>query len=167
MVPQISFLEFFRTVQIYQVNKQKCLPFSNAFCWMKTFQFQIKFHQNMIVMVQMTINQHWFRLCYSAWQVTSHYLNQYWTTSLLPYRSLVQERCNSIANALELCLSWTNPSIWCQKATELRTSWSPNQTWFLVSDGILEEIWMLVYCFKSSWSLSPPMYLAMNQHWFK
>ena len=25
---------------------------------------------------------------------------------------LVQERCNSIANALELCLSCTNPSKW-------------------------------------------------------
>ena len=28
------------------------------------------------------------------------------------FDGLVQERCNSIANAMELRLSWTNPSIW-------------------------------------------------------
>ena len=47
----------------------------------------------------------------------------YWYTELGPihmgwfndyFAGLVQERCNSIANAMELCLSRTNPSISCQ-----------------------------------------------------
>ena len=34
-------------------------------------------------------------------------------SKLMPYiDGLMQERCNSIANALELRLSCTNPSIW-------------------------------------------------------
>ena len=43
-------------------------------------------------------------------QATSHYLNQWWL-SLLHIDGLVQERLNSIANALELRLSCTNPLI--------------------------------------------------------
>ena len=59
-----------------------------------------------------------------AWchQATSHYLNQCWHSSPMhiciirpPYiDELVQERCNSIANALELRLSCTISSICVQ-----------------------------------------------------
>ena len=37
------------------------MAFSNAFTWMKTFEFQIKFHWNMFLGLQLTINQYWFR----------------------------------------------------------------------------------------------------------
>ena len=87
-----------------------------------------------------------------AWcpQATSHYLNQSWSRSLMPYgipvpqwakitttkqnkticiffytvstvlhiNELVQEKRNSIANALELHLSCTNPSTWCHQPNQ-------------------------------------------------
>ena len=34
---------------------------SSAFSWMKTFEFQIKFHWSLFLMDQLTIFQHWFR----------------------------------------------------------------------------------------------------------
>ena len=36
-------------------------PFSNAFSWMKMFEFRLKFHWNLFPRVQLTIFQHWFR----------------------------------------------------------------------------------------------------------
>ena len=35
--------------------------FSSAFCWMKIFEFQIKFHWSFFLRVQLTIFYHWFR----------------------------------------------------------------------------------------------------------
>ena len=35
--------------------------FSNAFSWMKMFEYWLKFHWNLFLMVQLTIFQHWFR----------------------------------------------------------------------------------------------------------
>ena len=34
--------------------------FSNAFSWMKSFVFQVNFHWNLFLRVQLTISQHWF-----------------------------------------------------------------------------------------------------------
>ena len=35
--------------------------FSDAFSWMKSFEFWIKFHWNLFLMVKFTLIQHWFR----------------------------------------------------------------------------------------------------------
>ena len=35
--------------------------FSNAFSWMKMFEFRLKFHWNLFPSVQLTITHHWFR----------------------------------------------------------------------------------------------------------
>ena len=35
--------------------------FSNAFPWMKMYEFRLKFHWSLFVRVQLTIYQHWFR----------------------------------------------------------------------------------------------------------
>ena len=35
--------------------------FSNAFSWMKMFEFRLKFHWNLFPRVQLTIIHHWFR----------------------------------------------------------------------------------------------------------
>ena len=35
--------------------------FSDAFSWMKSFVFWLKFHWSLFLMVQLTITQHWFR----------------------------------------------------------------------------------------------------------
>ena len=36
-------------------------PFSNAFSWMKMFEYRLKFHWSLFLRVQLTISQHWFR----------------------------------------------------------------------------------------------------------
>ena len=61
---------------------------SNAFSWMKMLEFQLRFHWNLILRVQLTIIQHWFRLWLGAGQATSHYLNQWWLVYWRIYASL-------------------------------------------------------------------------------
>ena len=65
------------------VAETRCPPFlqttsSNAFSWMKTFEFQMELHWNMFLGVYLTINHHWLRQWVVAEQATSHYLNQWW-----------------------------------------------------------------------------------------
>ena len=50
--------------------------FSNAFSWMKIYEFRLSCHWSLFVRVQLTIFQHWFRQWLGADQATSHYLNQ-------------------------------------------------------------------------------------------
>ena len=85
--------------------------FSNAFSWMKMYEFRFRFHWSLFLRVQLTIY---------------HYLNQGWKVYWRIYVSLglnelthggpeqidglVHERCNSGALAMELCLSCINPS---------------------------------------------------------
>ena len=35
--------------------------FSNAFSWMKMFEYRLKFHWSLLLRVQLTISQYWFR----------------------------------------------------------------------------------------------------------
>ena len=58
--------------------------FSNAFSWMKIYEFRLRFHWNLFLRVQLTIFQHWFRWWLGADQAASHYLNQWW----LDYRCI-------------------------------------------------------------------------------
>ena len=41
-------------------------------------EFQLKFHWSLLLRVQLTIFQHWFRWWLGANQATSHYLNHWW-----------------------------------------------------------------------------------------
>ena len=76
---------------------------------------------------------------------------------------LMQERCNSIANALELCLSCTNPTIWL--LTPLTLIIICDLVW--VSDDIQpnNKIWFLAL---SWWSSSVMWYYSMSSWglWF-
>ena len=56
--------------------------FPDAFFWMKSFVFWLKFHWSVFLRVQLTISQRWFRWWLGADQATSHYLNQCWPSSL-------------------------------------------------------------------------------------
>ena len=56
--------------------------FSDIFSWIKKFIFWFEFHWCLFIRVQLTISQHWFRQWLDAEQVTSHYLNQCWPSSL-------------------------------------------------------------------------------------
>ena len=62
--------------------------FSNAFSWMKMFEFRLKFHWSLFLGVKLTIFQHWFRLWLGAVQATSQYLNQWWLIYWRIYASL-------------------------------------------------------------------------------
>ena len=57
------------------------LTFSNAFSWVKIYEFRLRSHWSLFPMVQLTISQHWFRQWLGASQATSHHLNQ-WLPSL-------------------------------------------------------------------------------------
>ena len=52
--------------------------FSNAFSWMKTFEFWLQFHWISFPKVELTIFQHWFRYWLGTDKATSHYMNQWW-----------------------------------------------------------------------------------------
>ena len=52
--------------------------FSNAFSWMKKYEFRVKSHWNLLLRLQLTISQHWFRYWLGAEEATSHYSNQCW-----------------------------------------------------------------------------------------
>ena len=51
--------------------------FSNAFSWMKIYEFRLRFHWSLFQMVLSTIFQHWLRWWLGADEATSHYLNQW------------------------------------------------------------------------------------------
>ena len=56
--------------------------FSNAFSWMKMLEFLLKFHWNLFPRAQLTIIQHWLRQWLGTCLAPSHYLHQWWASSL-------------------------------------------------------------------------------------
>ena len=62
--------------------------FSNAFPWMKIFEFWFKFHSCVFLGVQFMIFQHWLRQWLGTYQATSHYLIQWWLVYWRVYASL-------------------------------------------------------------------------------
>ena len=59
--------------------------FSNAFSWMKIYQFRQRFHRFLFVRFELTIFHHWFREWLGTVQATNHYLNQWWLVYLHIY----------------------------------------------------------------------------------
>ena len=68
---------------------------SNAFYWMKMFEFRLKFHWSLFPSVQLTIFLQWFRWWLGAGQMTCHYLNQWWLVYRRIYASLGLNELNS------------------------------------------------------------------------
>ena len=62
--------------------------FSNAFSWMKMYEFQLRFHWSLFLRVQLTIFQHWVRQWLGADQATSHCLTQWRLVNWRIYTSL-------------------------------------------------------------------------------
>ena len=56
------------------INAVLQITFSNAFCGIKNFL--LKFHQNMLIGVQVKISYHWFRWCIGPEQKKDHYQKQ-------------------------------------------------------------------------------------------
>ena len=79
----ISHLDLPRTDELTHWGRDKMAAisqtmFSNAFSWMKMYEFRLTFHWILFLRFQLTIFQHWFRYWLGAVQATSHYLNQRW-----------------------------------------------------------------------------------------
>ena len=49
------------TLRPRQMDAISQTTFSNAFSWMKMFEFRLKFHWSLFPRVELTILQHWFR----------------------------------------------------------------------------------------------------------
>ena len=62
--------------------------FSNAFSWMKMYEFRLRFHWSLFPRFKLTIFHHWFWWWLGADQATSHYLNQWWFVYWRIYASL-------------------------------------------------------------------------------
>ena len=88
----------------------------------------------------------------SRWVLGELWHVNYWVGATSPIVSqwlhidgLVQKRRNSIANALELCLTCTNPSIWWYRSwSALFQLMAPAITWTSVglsSEGLVKFIW--------------------------
>ena len=52
--------------------------FSNAFSWMKIYEFRLRFHWSLFLRARLIISQHWFRWWLGAVHGTSHCLKQCW-----------------------------------------------------------------------------------------
>ena len=81
---------------------------SNAFSWMKMYEFHLKFHLSLFLRFQLTIFQHWFRYWLGAVQATSHYLNQWWLVYWRIYASLsLSELGVKSCNHVKICICTT------------------------------------------------------------
>ena len=105
--------------------------FSNAFSWMKMYEFRLKFHWSLFLRVQLTISHHWFRWWLGAGQATSHCLKQCW---------LVCWRINASLGLNELTPVRRQNTIWNITGT---LSIEPLEIHF-------SEIWIQQYSYKIS-----------------
>ena len=84
--------------------------FSNAFSWMKMFEYRLKFHWSLFLGVQLTISQHWFRKWLGADQATSHYLDQWWLDYWRIYASLGLNELTPLLRNYNIC-AYINTSV--------------------------------------------------------
>ena len=72
--------------------------FSNAFSWIKMYEFQLNVHCSLFLRVQSIIFQHWFRQWFGANQATSHYWKEWWLDYRRIYAPLSLNELNGFAN---------------------------------------------------------------------
>ena len=86
--PQTAKILLLNTLTPRQNGRLFQRTFSNAFSWMKTYEFWLKFRRSMFPGIKLTILQHWFRKWLGADQASSHSLNQWWLAYWRIYASL-------------------------------------------------------------------------------
>ena len=62
--------------------------FSNAFSWMKMYEFRFRIHWSLFLKLKLTIFQHWFASWFATDPAISHYPNQWWLVYWRIYVSL-------------------------------------------------------------------------------
>ena len=113
----VSYLGWHRKLKHWDCDKMAAISlttFSNAYSWMKMYEFRLRFHWSLFLKVQLTKPLHWQWL--GADQVTSHYLNQWWLVYRRIYASLGLNELKVIlllTNGMELNLFHpvTHPSV--------------------------------------------------------
>ena len=83
---------------------------SDAFSWITVYKFWLRFHWSLFLRDQLTIFQHWFREWLGTYQVTSHYLNQWWLDYQCIYASLGINELTHLVLKTEYFI-WTLPII--------------------------------------------------------
>ena len=86
--------------------------FSNAFTWMESFAFRLKFYWSLLPSVQLTISPCWFRQWLGAELATIHYLNQCLPSSLTPI-------CGARGRWVNLRGHCIQGSVWIRSHTRL------------------------------------------------
>ena len=99
--------------------------FSNAFSWMKMFEFRLKFHWSLFPRVQLTIFQQWFRWWLGAVQATSHYLNQWWLVYWCIYASLGLNELMAVMFLLKQQQQLSKGEYWCPLCRQLANTTLP------------------------------------------
>ena len=106
--------------------------FSNAFSWIKMYEFQFKFHLSLLLRVQLTIFHHWFRQWLGTNQVPSHYLNQWW----LDYQRIYICHSAAMSYTAQSLLVWpSSPEIFQVLAQKV---------WIMVWTGAKPFLWPIV-----------------------
>ena len=96
---------------------------SNAFSWMKMYEFWLRFPRSLFPRFQLMIFQHWFRKWLGTDQVTSHYLNHWWLVYWRMYASLGLNELRELWGHHNLCnhievpffLEYPIIGYWCLK----------------------------------------------------
>ena len=100
---------------------------------------------------------HWYQWCFwCIYRIETHRLEEMWVLGIMGISvwlivvwkhhidALMKERRNSIANALELCLSYTNPSIWWHKSG---SALALVMAWYLTAPSqYLSQYWLIIIC---------------------
>ena len=89
---------------------------------MKMIEFWFKFHWNMFPYVQLTICQHWFREWLGACLAPSHYLDQWWPSSLMHICSTRERWVKAViskhmSTSCDIALRWMPQNTFDDKST--------------------------------------------------
>ena len=83
-----------------QVTTISQMTFSNAFSWMKTYEFPLRLHWSLSLKVQINNIPTLVQIMLGADQATNHYLNQCWSVYWRIYASLSFNEINHIKHCL-------------------------------------------------------------------
>ena len=116
--------------------------FSNAFSWMKMFEFRFKFHWSLFPRVQLTILQHWFRLWLGAVQATSHCLNQSMMVSLQTHICITRPQWFNVLTVI-IAMSSSGAFLLTRFNFNPSMTRSPAQRWNEIEYPFLNNHWSL------------------------
>ena len=129
----ISFtrLQWVNTLMPRQIAIISQMTFSNAFAWMKMYEFHLRFPWSLFLSFKLTIFQHWFRYRLGTDQAASHYLNQWW---LVYWHICASLSLNELTHWQHACASVELDNHWFRYWLVgcVSPNHYPNQCWLIV-----------------------------------